>query len=116
MIRLFRVSIPGNIIALVLSEAVLIFTCYVLATYWVLDVSAEVFLIDDGGLWHIALVDAVLLAGLYLNNLYTTTTGCAPRVLVGPAVLCSSGRRISAAGLVETMEAGISSCCLNRIA
>lgn len=70
MIRLFRVSIPGNIIALVLSEAVLIFTCYMLATYWVLDVSPEVFLIDDGGLWHILIVDAVILTGLYFNNLY----------------------------------------------
>jgi len=30
MIRLFKVSIPGNVIALVLSEAVLITACYTL--------------------------------------------------------------------------------------
>jgi sugar transferase (PEP-CTERM system associated) len=70
MIRLFRVSIPNSIIALMVSEAVLVFFCYVLTAYLVLDVAADVFLFDDGGWWHIGLVVAVILLGLYLHDLY----------------------------------------------
>jgi sugar transferase (PEP-CTERM system associated) len=70
MIRLFKVSIPGNVIALVFSEAILIFCCYTLATYWMMDAAAEVFLFDDGGIWHIGLVVAVLLLGIYMHDLY----------------------------------------------
>jgi len=72
MIRLFRVSIPSSVIALVLSESTLIFSCYVLAAYWVQDAATEVFLIDDGGLWHIGLVVAVIVLGLYFSDLYQT--------------------------------------------
>src|SRR5205809_1001366 len=70
MIRLFKVSIPSSVIALVFSEAVLIFSCYVLATYWALDIAADVFLIDDGGMWSILLVVLVILIGLYFYDLY----------------------------------------------
>ena len=54
MIRLFKVSIPSNVIALVVSEIVLVFSCYLLAAYLTFDVAPDVFLIDDGGLWHIS--------------------------------------------------------------
>jgi sugar transferase (PEP-CTERM system associated) len=70
MIRIFKVSIPNSVVALVLSEAILIFSCYVLAAYWVLDVAADIFLVDDYGLWHIALVVSVILLGLYFHDLY----------------------------------------------
>ncbi len=70
MIRLFKVSIPSNVIALVISEAILIFCCYVFATYWTIDVAAEVFLFDDGGIWHIVFIVVVLLLGIYFHDLY----------------------------------------------
>src|SRR5260370_25959855 len=70
MIRLFKVSIPGSVIALVVSEAVLAFACYVLATYWVEDTSPDIYLLDDGGWWRIALVVTVILLGLYFHDLY----------------------------------------------
>jgi sugar transferase (PEP-CTERM system associated) len=70
MIRLFKVSVPGNVIALVISETILIFCCYVLAAYWILDVSADVFLLDDNGLWHIAGIVLVIQLGLYFQDLY----------------------------------------------
>src|ERR1041385_7306608 len=70
MIRIFKVSIPNSVVALVLSVAILIFSCYVLAAYWVLDVAADIFLVDDYGLWHIALVVSVILLGLYFHDLY----------------------------------------------
>jgi len=70
MIRLFKVSIPGNVIALVVSEIVLVFSCYVLAAYLTFDVAPDIFLIDDGGLWHISLVVAVIILGIYFHDLY----------------------------------------------
>ncbi len=70
MIRLFNIAIPSSILALVLSEAVIVFSCYVLATFLVLTTSTEVFLTEEGGFWHIGIVVAVILMGLYFNNLY----------------------------------------------
>jgi exopolysaccharide biosynthesis polyprenyl glycosylphosphotransferase len=70
MIRLFKVSIPGNVIALVVSEIVLVFSCYVLAAYLTIDVAPDIFLVDDGGLWHIALVVGVIILGIYFHDLY----------------------------------------------
>src|SRR5271163_626194 len=70
MIRLFKVSIPSNVIALMISEAILVLCCYLLAAYWATDVSADVFLLDDGGFWHIAFMVAVILLGIYFHDLY----------------------------------------------
>src|SRR3954471_20730780 len=70
MIRLFRVSVPSSVVALVLSETILIFSCYVLAAYWTLDFSTDIFLIDDGGWWHIALVVGLVVLGLHFHDLY----------------------------------------------
>ena len=70
MIRLFKVSIPSNVIALVVSEIVLVFSCYLLAAYLTFDVAPDVFLIDDGGLWHITLVVGVIILGIYFHDLY----------------------------------------------
>ena len=70
MIRLFRVSVPSSVVALVLSEIVLIFSCYVLAAYWTLEFSPDIFLIDDGGWWHVTLVVGLVVLGLYFHDLY----------------------------------------------
>src|SRR6204780_3669964 len=70
MIRLFKVSIPGNVIALVVSEIVLVFSCYVFAAYLTIEVAPDIFLLDDGGLWHIALVVGVIILGIYFHDLY----------------------------------------------
>jgi exopolysaccharide biosynthesis polyprenyl glycosylphosphotransferase len=70
MVRLFKVSIPGNVVALVVSEIVLVFSCYLLAAYLTIDVAPDIFLTDDGGLWHISLVVAVIILGVYFNDLY----------------------------------------------
>ena len=70
MIRLFKVSIPSSVIALLVSETILIFSCYALIAFFALDVAADIFLIDDGGWWHIALVVVVIVFGLYFHDLY----------------------------------------------
>ena len=70
MIRLFQVSIPSSVLALILSETALVFACYIAAAYWALEFSADVFLMQAGGLWRIALVAVLIVLGLYFNDLY----------------------------------------------
>jgi sugar transferase (PEP-CTERM system associated) len=70
MIRLFKVSIPGSVILLVISETVLIFGCYTLAAYLASDIPLDVFLLEDGGGWHIAFMTMVILLGIYFYDLY----------------------------------------------
>lgn len=71
MIRLFRVFVPTSVLALILSETVLIFCCFILATYYSLESDPEVFLLYDGGLMRMSLVVLSVMLGLYFQNLYT---------------------------------------------
>jgi sugar transferase (PEP-CTERM system associated) len=82
MIRLFKVSIPGNVIALVISEAILVLGCYILAVYAVLDVTAPGYLWDDGGIGHIAFMVGVILLGIYFYDLYENYRIGSVRVLI----------------------------------
>jgi sugar transferase (PEP-CTERM system associated) len=70
MIRLFRVFVPSSVIALLLSEAILVFTCYVVATFIVLHEDPQVYLFDDNGLGSIAVVVACIIVGIYFHDLY----------------------------------------------
>jgi exopolysaccharide biosynthesis polyprenyl glycosylphosphotransferase len=72
VIRLFKISVPGSVVALIISEAVLLFSCYLVAAYLTLDAAPDVFLLDADGLWSIALVVLVIIAGLYFADLYQT--------------------------------------------
>jgi sugar transferase (PEP-CTERM system associated) len=71
MIRLFRVFIPTSVVALLVSEIILTYTCFVIATFIMLDVAPEVFLLDDNGWLRIAIVVACLMLGIYFHDLYT---------------------------------------------
>lgn len=70
MIRLFRVFVPTSVIALILSETILIFSCFILASYIVLASDPQVFLLYDGGLLRVSLVVISVMLGLYFQNLY----------------------------------------------
>src|SRR5258708_1950386 len=52
MIRLFRVSMPSSAIALIISETILVFSCYILAGYVTLDLASDIFLWEEGGCWR----------------------------------------------------------------
>jgi lipopolysaccharide/colanic/teichoic acid biosynthesis glycosyltransferase len=70
MVRLFRVSLPGNALALIAADAALILFCYIAPLYFTTDVAPRVYLLDDGGLWRTLLVGLVILLGLYFHDLY----------------------------------------------
>ncbi|HEY3743547.1 MAG TPA: sugar transferase [Bryobacteraceae bacterium] len=71
MIRIFKIFVPTTILALLVSEAVLLLSCYIAAVMLTQDVDPEVFLFYDNGLWRILVVVAVELLGLYLQDLYS---------------------------------------------
>lgn len=70
MIRLFRVFVPSSVLALLLSEVILIYTCYLVATFVVLYEDPQVFLADDNGLVRIAVVVACIIVGIYFHDMY----------------------------------------------
>jgi sugar transferase (PEP-CTERM system associated) len=72
VIRLFKVSVPGSVLALILSEAILLFACYVTAAFVTIDAAPDVFLLEADGLWSITLVVVFILLGLYFADLYHT--------------------------------------------
>ena len=71
MIRIFKIFVPTSILALLLSEIILLFSCYLAAVMMIAEMDPEVFLLYDGGLIRITLLVAVELLSLYLLDLYT---------------------------------------------
>jgi sugar transferase (PEP-CTERM system associated) len=68
--RLFKVYFPTSVVMLLLSEAALIFGCYLAAAYILAEVPS-VFLWDERGLVRISIASAFVLVGLYFNDLYS---------------------------------------------
>jgi sugar transferase (PEP-CTERM system associated) len=71
MMRLFPVFVPARVVGLLVSEILLIFGSFILASYFVFPVDPADYLLYDGGLVNIALVLASILLGLYLQDLYS---------------------------------------------
>jgi len=70
MIRLFRVFIPASVVALLVSDFILIYACYLLAALFLFPVDPQVFLFDDGGWIRIATVVFCLIVAVYFHDLY----------------------------------------------
>jgi len=71
MIRLFRVFVPASVVALLVSEFILIYVCYMVAAFFVFRVDPQVFLVDDNGWLRIAVVVVCLIVAVYFHDLYT---------------------------------------------
>ena len=71
MIRIFRVFVPESVVALLVSDAILLYTCYLIAAFFTLEVDPLVFLRYDNGVARIAIVVLCVMAGLYFHDLYT---------------------------------------------
>lgn len=63
--------IPVGALTLLVSEVVLVTSAFIFATYMALDVAPTVFLLYDGGLARISPVVLSILAGMYLQDLYS---------------------------------------------
>jgi sugar transferase (PEP-CTERM system associated) len=71
MIRIFKVAVPTSIVALLLSEVVLLTTCYVLSAFFLAQADPELFLLYENGLMRIEIVVVVIILGLYFLDLYS---------------------------------------------
>lgn len=71
MARLFSVYVPVVVLAVLICDAIFVTSCFVLATYIVLEVDPTVFLLYDGGLSRIAVVIAAILLTMHFQDLYT---------------------------------------------
>jgi exopolysaccharide biosynthesis polyprenyl glycosylphosphotransferase len=71
MLRIFRAFIPSTTIGSLLSEAILIISCFLIATARQED-DFFLFLFYDNGWLRILLVAATVMLGLYLNDLYSS--------------------------------------------
>jgi sugar transferase (PEP-CTERM system associated) len=70
MIRLFRVFFPTTVLALLVSEILILFFSFIFFGLFFLDVDPTFFLIEEDGLLRIAIVVASILLGLYMQDLY----------------------------------------------
>jgi lipopolysaccharide/colanic/teichoic acid biosynthesis glycosyltransferase len=70
MIRLFRVYVPASAVALLVSEVILTYTCYLAVAFTILEVDPQVFLLYDNGWMRISIVVACFMAGIYFHDLY----------------------------------------------
>jgi exopolysaccharide biosynthesis polyprenyl glycosylphosphotransferase len=91
MVRLFRVSVPSSVLALMISETFLLTACYVIATYFTMQVDAGLYLIEDNGLARIVLVVLLLQIGLYLSDLYDNYRARSRIVLIQQCCLVMGG-------------------------
>jgi sugar transferase (PEP-CTERM system associated) len=69
VIRLFRVFIPASVVALLISEIILILGCYVLAIFF-LGLDPAFYLFDQGNYWKLLVVTTTIILGLYFQDLY----------------------------------------------
>ncbi len=75
MIRLFRVFIPTSVLGLLVSEFLLIYSCYLAATFIfyqliTVEIDAPFFLWNDNGLLRIGWVVLCIVSGIYFTDLY----------------------------------------------
>jgi len=71
MLRFLREILPSNVLTLAITEAVLVFSCFVAASFLLLPVDPVVYLLYDGGLGRISIAVASILTGLYFHDLYS---------------------------------------------
>jgi sugar transferase (PEP-CTERM system associated) len=70
MLRIFNVYVPTSVVALLASEAVLLFSCYVVAAASLLDVDLEIFWLYEGGMVATFVAVLTIILGMYFQDLY----------------------------------------------
>ncbi|HLH00906.1 MAG TPA: sugar transferase [Bryobacteraceae bacterium] len=87
MVRIFRIFVPGSVLVLLVSDAILLYTCYVIAVLLALDVDPFVFLRYDNGWTRIAITAGSVMCGLYFHDLYTDVRVRSKALLVQQVVV-----------------------------
>jgi len=69
LIRLFRVFIPASVVALLISEVLLVLACYVSGLY-IVHVDPAFYLFDENNFWKLGLLTGFIVLGIYFQDLY----------------------------------------------
>ena len=69
MIRLFRVFIPASVVALLVSEIVLVLGCYLFSLF-VLGIDPGFYLFGENNYWKLLVVTGLIILLLYFQDLY----------------------------------------------
>ena len=69
MIRLFRVFIPASVVALLISEIVLVMGCY-LVSLLILGVDPAFYLFGENNYWKLLVITGLIILLLYFQDLY----------------------------------------------
>ena len=75
MVKIFKVFVPASVIALLVSEAVILCACYIVAIYvaqrfFEAPLFAESFFSDENGLLRLLIVVVTIMLCFYFNDLY----------------------------------------------
>lgn len=102
---LSRIFVPVGALALLLSEILLIASCFLVVTFLILNVDPTVFLLADNGLLRIGLAGASILFGLYFQDLYANLY-VKSRVLLIQQLSLAMGIALLAQGLLGYVSDG----------
>jgi sugar transferase (PEP-CTERM system associated) len=106
MIRLFRVFVPVGMLALLISETLLVISAFILATYLALEVDPSVFLLYDGGMVRIILVLISILLGLHFHDLYSQIH-IKSRIVLAQQLCMVIGIAFLLQGLISYLDANL---------
>src|SRR5262245_50585575 len=70
MIRLFRIAVPGSVFALLVTETLLLFACFLLPLFWVVEEPLDIYFADEWTLAPIVFVVVMIQLGMYFSDLY----------------------------------------------
>jgi exopolysaccharide biosynthesis polyprenyl glycosylphosphotransferase len=71
MIQLLRSLVPSNVRTLLITETIVIVSCFVIACFVLLPTDPWVYLLYDGGFGRILITTLTILLTLYLHDLYS---------------------------------------------
>jgi sugar transferase (PEP-CTERM system associated) len=70
VIRLFRVFIPASVVALLISEVILVLICYTLSSLFTTYLDPWTYLVTERNFWKVLLVVGLIILGMYFQDLY----------------------------------------------
>jgi sugar transferase (PEP-CTERM system associated) len=103
LIRLFRVFIPASVVALLVSEILLVLACYTSALF-ILVPDPYFYLFDEDHWWKLLFVTGFIILGLYLQDLYVDLR-IISRILLVQQVCLAVGSALLAASLLGYIRA-----------
>ncbi|HEY1948866.1 MAG TPA: sugar transferase [Bryobacteraceae bacterium] len=109
MIRLFRVFIPASVVALLITEVLLVIACYVAALYLLhfeLQVDPAFYLFDENNYWKLGLLTGLIVLGLYFQDLYASLR-IRSRILLVQQVCLAVGCALLAAAFMGYIQPNI---------